>query len=68
VVQFFQTINNLLAGGRDLLTPARLYLFPDNQTWRDTMVLEKYYRKAAAEYFCNVDEFIRIGEGHKLTD
>jgi hypothetical protein len=31
------------------------------------MVIEKYYKHAAAEYFCNVDEFISTGEGRKLT-
>lgn len=31
------------------------------------MVLEKYYKKAAAEYLCNVNEFICTGEGRKLT-
>ena len=31
------------------------------------MVIEKYYNHAAAEYFCNVDEFISTGEGRKLT-
>ena len=31
------------------------------------MVIEKYYKHAAAEYFCNVDEFISTGEGCKLT-
>lgn len=31
------------------------------------MVMEKYYKQAAAEYFCNVDEFINTGQGRKLT-
>lgn len=31
------------------------------------MAIEKYYNHAAAEYLCNVDEFISAGEGRKLT-
>lgn len=31
------------------------------------MAIEKYYKHAAAEYLCNVDEFINTGEGRKLT-
>ena len=31
------------------------------------MAIEKYYKHAAAEYLCNVGEFISAGEGRKLT-
>ncbi len=31
------------------------------------MTIEKHYKHAAAEYFCNVDEFISTGEGRKLS-
>jgi hypothetical protein len=31
------------------------------------MVIEKHYKQAAAEYFCNVDEFVSTGEGRKLS-
>jgi len=31
------------------------------------MMTEKYHRDAAAEYLCNVNEFIMTGEGRKLT-
>ncbi|MFW2364857.1 MAG: hypothetical protein ACN4GW_00440 [Desulforhopalus sp.] len=31
------------------------------------MGIEKYYKKAAAEYLCNVNTFISTGEGRKVT-
>jgi hypothetical protein len=31
------------------------------------MLIEKYYKHASAEYFCNVNEFINTGQGRKLT-
>jgi hypothetical protein len=35
--------------------------------WEETMIIEKYSEHAAAEYQCNVNEFISTGEGRKLT-
>jgi hypothetical protein len=48
-------------------TPARLYLFLNNQLGGSRMLIEKYYKHASAEYFCNVNEFINTGQGRKLT-
>lgn len=31
------------------------------------MVIEKFHKHVAAEYLCNVDEFINTGQGRKLT-
>ena len=31
------------------------------------MIIEKFYKHAAAEYYCNVNEFINTGEGRELT-
>ena len=31
------------------------------------MLIEKYFKHASAEYFCNVNEFINTGQGRKLT-
>jgi hypothetical protein len=42
-------------------------LVSKQSTWRHEFMIEKYYEHAAAEYFCNVDEFISTGEGRKLT-
>jgi len=33
----------------------------------EEMIIEKFYDLAAAEYYCNVCEFIGNGEGRELT-